>query len=780
MSITLATGPGALISLGLGIGDLATLVGLKDRVGNWMSTSPGDKDLLAHLDIDENDIFQRRGLVDIPVFNKRWRQHIRLLANGAPLDIYESEITKYIDNPAELIEDLSLFSAVFVSIVATLDAFASPYTSQPIIYNILQRLIKPAVEGEDIIRAKYKPRLNSWRSSATLRTMSTECKGYVRKLVSRGIIMPGHMPLGDSRHMEDFIFWLLGSQDTEFRTASSDVAGVADCLSNVGIDVVAVSGPGFGSGSYTRPCSVVYSKDSILNLSTLSAHSITVEENRRILSRAQSITVPLKEPEDSVSIFPNASADKNLYRSAWEAGSRSARYVQLGVFVAGPNSDDKDMGPFQYTVVNKGNEAKRAPTAIIDIARHHAIVVNQELLSGLQDGLGDLDKDTLSWVDSQTSGVSYPLIHQPFGTSDFVTNAIESPGMTDEWRIKVFTKFQAFFMGYYYAVFSNLVDTSSLALEIVEGAWGFRSPDFLKYVRTKFLPIIHSYAASRESRRMLISRVHVFSMLARLFLKAPLDDSPNDRTGRVRTTYIGIIGERALVINSLLGKCRTPQEVGGFTLLDVDVGNIPRDLDGFVRSGWPNITIKFDLPRESMTPRKEVYETGPDEDVTFNIEADWDGDPDTALVCVRFKGRRLASISPDQTDIEFCQAYVPSISYPERRSFLVDAHEVCIDDIIGDNASLPTPSEIGNPLLFQALDKPCLRYTVVALYSTVTVPQVVTGCVKSTHETFKKRNPIGPATKLQPIFIAGMRNPCQDDKRSIKHEDGTVYLIDKS
>ena len=53
---------------------------------------------------------------------------------------------------------------------------------------------------------------------------------------------------------------------------------------------------------------------------------------------------------------------------------------------------------------------------------------------------------------------------------DNVSNA----AMKDEERINSFTIFQALLIGYYYGVFIPLVDTTSLEVQSINRAWGFR------------------------------------------------------------------------------------------------------------------------------------------------------------------------------------------------------------------------------------------------------------------------------------------------------------------
>ena len=103
MSIQLAAAPGALLALGLGAGDIATIFSLGKRIGNWWTAPSGDKELLSLLDEDEYSILQRRGLLDILAFNKRWRKTIRLLADGGAVSLAEEDIKKVMTDSKELL-----------------------------------------------------------------------------------------------------------------------------------------------------------------------------------------------------------------------------------------------------------------------------------------------------------------------------------------------------------------------------------------------------------------------------------------------------------------------------------------------------------------------------------------------------------------------------------------------------------------------------------------------------------------------------------------------------
>ncbi|KAI8665409.1 hypothetical protein NCS56_00976600 [Fusarium sp. Ph1] len=241
MSIQVTTAPGALVALGLGVSDVSTLVALGRRVGNWWTAADGDKEFLSLLDEDVSNILQHRGLLDVAAFNKRW--------------------------------------------------------TRDILYNMLKSLLKLHENGEDILRSQYSSRLNAWRSTAVLRGLGQAAYENRQELIRNDSVMSGWLPKTESSHVEEFFTWLLGSQEPFFKTSSSDVAGMAICLFQLGFDIIDVQSTESLEKSQ-RPCTVIYSSQPFY-------HSISTPEGvRAIVARDASITVPLEHPEEAVSVFP--------------------------------------------------------------------------------------------------------------------------------------------------------------------------------------------------------------------------------------------------------------------------------------------------------------------------------------------------------------------------------------------------------------------------------------------------------------------------------------------
>ena len=429
MALQITTGAGSLVALGVGAGDVYSLITLGQRIGNWWTAVSGDKQFLALLDADEFEILRRKGLIDLAIFNKRWRKQIRLLANGQPLSFEGSDAES-------VVEDLGRFTAVMVCIVAALDSFATMVVVKRVLKSVLTELLRTTETGEDLLNSQYASRLNAWRSSACLRGLFIEAQAVRQALVDQGILMSGYMPAQETTHIVHFLIWLLGKETTEFTTASSDVAGLAACLSTLGIDIITVEGKGFRSSE--KPCRLIYSEENLLSTQDQPRFKIDQE-----LARDQTMLVPILHPEECVSVFPTDIAIHNRCRSAWKLGQQAAQFVYLDLVKyakATPLTEfvTESFPDMYYTFVDRGTRCGRVSSEINDLAAAHAPIINNELLTALEKCFEREPPELLSWVGNQTRGDSL---------EDY---EICDPDMLDPTKINVFCVLQAFFMGYHF------------------------------------------------------------------------------------------------------------------------------------------------------------------------------------------------------------------------------------------------------------------------------------------------------------------------------------------
>jgi hypothetical protein len=742
MALTVTTGYRSLVSLGIGVGDAVSLINLGQRFGNWITTKSGDEQLISMLDEDEFTFLKRKGLIDIPSFNKRWRQELRLLANGKPMHFKD-------ENAQKVLEDLGRFSSIMVCIVAVLDQFCTLTEVRIILNGLLKTLLRATENGEDILKAQLMTRLNAWRSTACIRGLSTEAKRVHESLANEGLILWGLVPAAESRDLEGFLVWLLGSEDPEFFTSSSDIAGIALCLSRLGLDLISVEGMGLLIRK--SACVVIYSIEGFLH----ETHDVdSDDENGVFLERTASTTVPLAHPEESVSIFPLNTDTQNRCRSAWRAGQRAAAFTGIGVVATRVEEHYGEMlnDPVNltYSFIDRGTEPERPKSAeVYDLASSAFPILSKELLDLLEQVLAHYSGEVMSVLSQQI-----PRMREEH------PDWMGEPKLTTEILISAFSVFQSFFMGFYYSVFFRVVDTSTLQLQICEGAWGFRDAGLMHYILRFFL----MQPPDWKRKATIFTRQQLVQLLSRLFLGSEID---LDESQRVSTWCMGVVSKRTLLVNSMLGKCSTPDEVGGFTLLDVDVGGVPRDTEGIIRCGIPDTLVahyRYDFENDI---RDSVAECSPPEDVTFHIEADWSTRPDSALLCIRYHGRRITTISPASADSSFCRDYVEPIVSTNERTVLHRAMSIGIENLINPERPFSMSAKLDIPVLFQALDRPRLRYTAQALLDENHQVHIASNCIENAgrrarevlksakskqHRIYNSHN------RTTVVLIAGMQN----------------------
>lgn len=723
MSLSVAVGANSLVQLGIGISDVQTICNLALRVGNWYTAASGDEQLLIALNDDVTNIL-RKGAIDYLSFNKRWRKQARFLVNGRPWHLTGQAAQ-------EISEPLNHFSATMVCVTAVLDEFNTRDTSMVIMKKVLQKLLGCTEGGEDVLKAQLTTRLSAWRSFTAFRGLANEAKRIRANLIANNVVMSGFMHRDDSHLVIDFLVWFLGRNGHEFFTVSSDIAGMAFCLCKLGFEILNVEGPGFGPRQ--TPCTVRYKPEGFMHGTAASA------DRSKSLSRATSTTVSLYTPEECFGSFPLSPSEQNICRSAWKSGTRAAKYVGIGVLIQRPNenkSDDKFSRPDRrlhdvlYSFIDKGKDSLRSDSDVYFLARELFPVENRELLRELQHCLKPyFDDDGLEWLMDHFMGHKY----------DDLPLDIHDDEFEDRMKIMSFCTLQAFFMGYYYSVFLRLVDTSTLEVKTCDGQWGYRCANLMKYVQQH----LTGTSLFLKGSTFTFTRAQLFPILSRFFLDDTIEIPAIVDVDVQSTWCVGIISKRTLLANSLLGKCASPDEIAGFTLLDVDVGGVPRDTKGIVRCGVPDfvseINSDVNIARGAWVPavaKEPIFtnlsESEPPQDLTFHIEPDWSGNPDTALVCTRYNGRRLTTISTAESDAEFCFSYIEPTRHTGTRSCLEKAHAFDIQDFMTpDDFGVSKSIDPKIPILFQALDRPLLRYTAFSVYRPHFDTVVASDCVRT-------------------------------------------------
>lgn len=550
--------------------------------------------------------------------------------------------------------------------------------------------------------------------------MNVDCRKLRDDLLKDDVVVTGFMPQDDSHEVADFLYWLMAEKDQVRYTSSSDVAGIAYCLCHLSFEILTVENFGHIPASGTG-CRLVYNKAPLFTGREMGSSDSRRNESRRGLST----TISLTQPEETFSTFPIGRELANTCRMAWEEGTMAGESVHLGP------GEPQQMTLTSYDLTmrfsNRGTpvtEQRRIDTKISRLTSNLAVFNSQEVHKGLEQVVGRLSSEVLLRV------------------VDTVRASDESQVrafLKDEPTLEAFTTCQAFFMGYYYRIFSEVVDSSLLEIKTVSGCWGYNSASLLCRMQGFFQGANSYYTGPDRKDIFLSSRTAVLSILANLYTNIDLDlpMSPLGTRPSHKELCVGIVGKRIILTKSLIHACKTTTEIAQFVLLDSDSGSIPRTVDGVVFTGIPSPFSTWE--GESPGVCDNIIPTGPREDCTRHIEADWNGVPERLLLCIRYKGRRLGSLNPGHADLNFWNATIESQSEPKPRDF--SGHECELDDfVISSRLVTPSRQEPQIPVVVHSKSAPTLRYAAAAWYSEACDVVMVNQCLWEAMEYWQNYN----------------------------------------
>ena len=699
MTMAVALGAHALLQLGLGVSDVATLISLGRSAGNWITTQSGDDEFLRAINGDANSIILRKGLIDLDAFNKRWRKDCTLLVNGVPQKMDPNIISKSL-------EYFSRFTATMVSMVTVLDAFLSSATVSLVTEQVLIEMLRTTTIGEDLLKAEISNRIRSWRSAGTMRGMTKHIRQFRMDLVRQHHVMNSYPPISEAPHFRELLVWLLLGSEDKYVTPSSDVAAVALGLSFLAFDLLGVSGfPSQNTTLEYPQCVVVYD---FQDLGLFPANKAILEAGftKTGSKRVDCMTIPLEGSEEAVSVFPLSFKGREACRFAWTRGIAAAEDIRIQIMAPTAN-EVHNSSDLTYLFSSHSSDRDRpgrqsqhqAPQSPMNgVLDRHNFCTSNKMYQHFEEA-AELHANRADWLLQQTGdGV----------VGEGEDGWVSSPEFYNELKIEAFSVMQSFLMGLYYTVFLRLVDTSGLQIPVVDGHWGFRSTKLLNRMR-KYCKKAKQAEDSHRNNTARIKRQDVIEILCTLLFNQHIDLENRTRFSQC----VGVVGSRTLLTASLIRPTDCPNAVGRFVLLDVDTGGIPRDSEGVVRPGEPDSDLN---PLTTGTPQSFV--SGEDrsiqDDITRHIEADWTGNRERLLLTFRYKGRRLFSLNPAETDLRICHSYVEPTDRPHAENGLKDAIQTGVSDLL--ERRLQTGALGQKPVLFQAYDRPNLRYACVGAH----------------------------------------------------------------
>ncbi|OCK95585.1 uncharacterized protein K441DRAFT_555872, partial [Cenococcum geophilum 1.58] len=159
MSISATVGAAQLLQFGVSLSDVALLLNIGRKIGNWFRVSSNDQELLGSIGEDPEAILKRRGLIEVSYMERKW----------AGLDfIYEGSCRRNSQTQAkETAAGLSPLSWLMITITTALD-FCLPHNSiRALIRRVYVRVLDRDEELEDSLRVLLPTNVESWRSAGS-------------------------------------------------------------------------------------------------------------------------------------------------------------------------------------------------------------------------------------------------------------------------------------------------------------------------------------------------------------------------------------------------------------------------------------------------------------------------------------------------------------------------------------------------------------------------------------------------------------------------------------
>ena len=534
MAVSFLANSWQLANWGFSGGDIAALAGAGRGVVTWLSASGRDKVLFDFLKTSSSNIDIRRGLIECAKLNERWSAQIHLFQNGR----------RCVFTPAGKsveIENIDGFTWIMTIIVACLDAMMANSVLNDVVVQLLIRMLADNAFNVEYLQQEIPNHIQGWRSTACVRGMVLKAQDDWRTLEEQGRHLPGLVPLNEGEEIIQLLHWLITGKSARYNTSSSDAFSLAVLLADLGFDLLRTGYPGdmFGEANI-----VVIFDDSFAP-----AGNGTSPFQRRYGMR-----IPLRSPEECVSLWPGPSASNNHRRQIFVNAMEVGADLQISAVYEG------DGLQWRYQVQSGAHSRiGRSDPDTYRLARKYTLLVTKQALDGMLELIE-------SWsLDRKEQGR--------------VARCLEL-GTVSEDDMKYLADLQVFLLGYYYGALKPLVNVTQLSTQEAIGSWIWYDTLLLGGVAT----LVGLYRNSdqhddRSAGITLIPNMELMKLIAYLFAGAE-----NDQMSGLGDSMQGAYGLNAklvLLSASLLGI----DQVGEFMLLDIDPTCIPSDHRGIVRAG---------------------------------------------------------------------------------------------------------------------------------------------------------------------------------------------------
>ncbi|MCJ1226464.1 hypothetical protein MMC12_003116 [Toensbergia leucococca] len=596
MAVSFLANSWQLANWGFSAGDIAALAGAGRNVITWLSASGRDKILFEFLKITPGDLGIRRGLINPVALNQRWGKKIVLFQNGQRCELRPAGRTAEIEN-------IDAFTWIMTIIVVCLDQVVSNTMLQIIVGEFITRLFEDSTLDLEYLQHEIPTHIQGWRSTACVRDMVAKAQHTWKALEYQQQHLPGFAPPDEKEEIIQMLLWIVIGKSARYSTASTDVFSLTILLGEMGFDLLKT---GLPSDRFDESYAVAVFDDSTIRKPAGEIKSCGNRHGMRI---------PLLSMEESISLWPGT-LDNNRRRNIFLNGMEAGSNILISAYLAEPN---QNRGP-DFKVTAASNQSfGRGDSNAFRLAQQYLLLSTREAVNGLQNLIE-------SWA-----------IHSA-KERERVVRYLEGRALL-ETDMEYLADLQIFLLGYYYASFVPIVNTSQLPSQEAFGSWSWYDLEFMDLI-AKFVNSCYS----RTNTAKCVRWYEVMKVVAYLFA-----GGEKDQLDALTFGTVGLLSKLTILNASLLGDVDTPDRVGKFVLLDIDPTGIPSNSRGLVLPGKQAGC----RAQTAISPAvSKIQHLGSEElDFTSHIQPAWGFDPNHVLVTYRHKGRLVHKMNPRQMEI---------------------------------------------------------------------------------------------------------------------------------
>ncbi|MCJ1226465.1 hypothetical protein MMC12_003117 [Toensbergia leucococca] len=638
MTLQLATN--TLVQLGLGAADIAVIYGAARKVGNWVKAQWSDRQLLEFLQVESKDVIRRKGLINTEALDMRWGTKLAIFANGRKV-VYQDPGRRTV------IPNTDAFTWLMTLIVVSLDAAVSPAMVQNIVRSFMIQALDDLYlpESYDYLIHELSFHIQGWRSNGNVRGMFQNPQSEWDRLAKLGRHPPGLVPDNDSEELVRMLVWLVAGENKEYTTCSGDAFSLAVLLADVGLDLLRVVHPEEAFDEDNTDENKIVVKF---------GQELFLSKNPQEPKHRYGMRVPLDFIEEAVSLWPGNESDNNRRRMIFKNGMSVGEEVKLEIALN--NSIEQIPGIREYQVMPQ-DVAGGVDQGGALVAQKYLLAMTDRAIAALEHLL------TVTWK------LQYPI-------SWYMALKLQL-AQFDGIGERYIGDFQCFLLGYYYVALRQILDTSQLTLQEAFGGWGWYDTGFLKEIIS--LNAHRISGSGMKGRR--IWRQYLLRMVAYMFA-----GTERQQLATIDHKTIGYLGKLSVLNASLLGAAATPEMVGKFCVLDIDVSCIPCNASGIVRSGTQSPCTTLKPSSSPPSPLADVVDEMPKMcgdvvDLTSHIEPDWNHDMQACLVTYRHGGRLVHRVSPTIAEVAVLQSSVAAWQERQLQFFAIASEK---DDLEGN------------------------------------------------------------------------------------------------